>query len=87
MDVWIIESVGFDRLIWGVASSVEAAAKFMRDICGSQDIVKWDPPVRVDDDRWTLTGQFVAVAGLSCHGPETFDFTRFTLDKARPWLR
>lgn len=78
-EVWVIQSGDFpsDRMIWGVAPTVQSAAQFIRQKYGQPYIIKWDEPIRKDDDSWEMTGHFTGVPGFCGDGPETYDFSRY----------
>ncbi len=78
--VWVIESGDYaDRSVAGVAANVEAAAQHVKKPYGSPYIVRWDEPVREDDEHWSLTGHFSRVPDYCGDGPITWDFTRHGL--------
>jgi len=81
MDVFVIENDDYpeSQVIWGVAASVEAAAKFMRETYGEPYIVEWAEPVEVDGGDWRMTGVFKAVPGYCGDGEKSYIFTRFQL--------
>ncbi len=85
MDVWLVETDDYpeDALIFGVASSVERAAAYIRSRYPAPYIVEWDEPVELDKGEWAITGHFKAVPGYSGSGPLRYLFTRYTVDEYR----
>ncbi len=79
--VWVIERGSYqERMIWGVASSVDVAARLVRDTYGDPYIVRWEEPIPDEGGAWSMTGHFERVDGHCGAGPSTFDFTPYQLD-------
>jgi hypothetical protein len=82
--VWVVETGEWaDRMIWGVASSVEAAAHLVRSSYPPPYIVRWEEPKQDEDGEWSMTGHFDAVPGYAAEGAGSYDFTPYQVDASR----
>jgi len=81
MEVWVIEAGEYgERSVWAVASSVEAACRYIQKQYGDPYNVTWDPVVFDDEDSATLTGRFTRVEGYCDDGLREFSFTRYAIE-------
>lgn len=77
MYVWAIEADDYDSFVTDIADSVEAAVLAVKKPYIAPYLVKWDEPVKHDEERWSLTGHFTGVKGYCGTGPQTWNFNRF----------
>jgi len=85
-DIYVIENGEYSgRMILGVASTIEEAARLVRSWYGPPYIIRWEEPKQNPhyENVVTMVGHFTAIEGKCGNTASEYDFTRYSVDK--PW--
>jgi len=79
-EVWVIETGEYEqRGIFGIAISVEAAIKHIKEVYGPPYRVRWGELIKHDSDCYEIGGRFADVPDYACSHTEGFEITRYEL--------